>query len=128
MINPIDVVAAIIKKDNLYFIAKRNRNKHLCLKWEFPGGKVDLNETKKIALMREIKEELNIDIKVIKKITKIKYFDKKVNIVIHYYFCEIINGNIKLNEHEDSKWLKIENLKNIDLVEGDKSIISLLQP
>ena len=52
-----NVVAAIIKKNNLYFIAQRNKHKHLGLKWEFPGGKVHLNESFKEALLREIKEE-----------------------------------------------------------------------
>ncbi len=55
-----NVVAAIIKKNNQYLIVQRNRNKHLALKWEFPGGKVQDNETFTEALSREIKEELNI--------------------------------------------------------------------
>ena len=62
--NLINVVAAIIKKDNLYFIAQRNKKKHLGLKWEFPGGKVKSNESFNEALIREIKEELNITISV----------------------------------------------------------------
>ena len=53
-----NVVAAIIKQDNQYLIVQRNRNKHLGLKWEFPGGKVHDNETFEEALSREIKEEL----------------------------------------------------------------------
>ena len=57
----IDVVAAVIKKDNKYLIAQRNRNKHFAFHWEFPGGKVDNGETFEIALQREIKEELCIN-------------------------------------------------------------------
>ena len=56
----IDVVAAVIKKNNLYFIAQRNRNKHFAFCWEFPGGKVENQETFENALKREIKEELGI--------------------------------------------------------------------
>ena len=52
-----NVVAAIIKKNNKYLIAQRNRNKHMGLKWEFPGGKVDKNESFEGALKREILEE-----------------------------------------------------------------------
>ena len=51
-----NVVAAIIKKDNQYLIVQRNKNKHLGLKWEFPGGKVDENESFESALKREIQE------------------------------------------------------------------------
>ena len=65
-----NVVAAVITNENLFFIAQRNRNKHLGLKWEFPGGKVDINETNEEALKREIKEELNINIFVKKKLRK----------------------------------------------------------
>ena len=124
--NLINVVAAIIKKDNLYFIAQRNKKKHLGLKWEFPGGKVDINESNEEALKREIKEELNIIIVIKKKIAKKKYKDEKINIILHYYICHIKNGNIRLNEHENSKWLKKENLSKYDFVKGDKAILSLL--
>ena len=58
--NQTNVVAAIIKEKNRYLIVQRNRKKHLGLKWEFPGGKVDINESNEEALQREIKEELNI--------------------------------------------------------------------
>ena len=76
--NLINVVAAIIIKDNLYFIAQRNKNKHLGLKWEFPGGKVDINESNEEALLREIKEELNIIIQIEKKIAKKNIMTKKL--------------------------------------------------
>tara|TARA_B110000014_G_scaffold225136_1_gene183718 strand:- start:127 stop:504 length:378 start_codon:yes stop_codon:yes gene_type:complete len=124
--NLINVVAAIIIKDNLYFIAQRNKNKHLGLKWEFPGGKVDINESNEEALLREIKEELNIIIQIEKKIAKKKYNDKKINIVLHYYICHIKNGIIRLNEHENSKWLTKKNLSKYDFVTGDRDILSLL--
>ena len=112
--NLINVVAAIIMKDNFYFIAQRNKKKHLGLKWEFPGGKVGINESNEEALQREIKEELNITIEVKKKIAKKLYKDEKINISLHYYICHIQNGNIRLNEHENSKWLTKENLNKYD--------------
>ena len=124
--NLFNVVAAIIIKNNLYFIAQRNKKKHLGLKWEFPGGKVDINESNKEALQREIKEELNIIIDVKNKIAKKIYKDEKININLHYYICHIQNGNIKLNEHENFKWLTKENLNKYDFVSGDKPILYLL--
>ena len=124
--NLINVVAAIIIKDNLYFIAQRNKKKHLGLKWEFPGGKVHINESNKEALQREIKEELNIIIDVKNKIAKKIYKDEKINIILHYYICHIKNGNIRLNEHENSKWLTKENLSKYDFITGDRDILSLL--
>ena len=124
--NQTNVVAAIIKENNKYLIVQRNKNKHLGLKWEFPGGKVGINESNEEALQREIKEELNIIIDVKKKIAKKKYKDEKINIILHYYICHIKNGNIRLNEHQNSKWLTKANLSKYDFVTGDKAILSLL--
>ena len=121
-----NVVAAIITKGNLFFIAQRNRNKHLGFKWEFPGGKVDRNETNEDALKREIKEELNVNIFVEKKITEERYVDQSINIILHYYFCKIIDGVIILNEHENSVWVSKSDIKYYDMIEGDNNIINLL--
>ena len=78
-----DVVAAVIIKDNKFFIAQRNRNKHMGLCWEFPGGKVEKNENFEQALKREIKEELNISILINKKIGVENYQDNKINVKLH---------------------------------------------
>ena len=126
MMNSFNVVAAIITKDDKYFIAKRNRNKHLGLLWEFPGGKVEVNETFEDALKREIKEELNIDILVKNKLCEENYRDDKVNVKLHYFYCTYLKGNIKLIEHEDSAWVNKNDLKKYNFAEGDKDIISLL--
>jgi len=121
-----NVVAAIIKKNNQYLIVQRNRNKHLGLKWEFPGGKVRDNETFKNALLREIKEELNITINIHEKIAEEKYKDEKIDIVLHYYLCSHKSGTITLNEHEDIEWLEKKDLNIYDFAEGDGNILSLL--
>ncbi len=122
----IDVAAAIIKKNNRYFIAKRNMNKHLGGFFEFPGGKRERNETLQEALKREILEELSIEISVDKKLGEENYKDKKTNVLIHYFFCSIIKGKIILNEHEESAWVKKSEFHNYVFAEGDKDIISLL--
>ena len=122
----IDVVAAIIKKNNKYFIAQRNRNKHLGFQWEFPGGKVDKREDFETALKREILEELSIEINIIKKITSKKYKDEKINILLHYFLCELISDTIKLSEHEDMKWVNKNELSNFNLTLGDLKVIKFL--
>jgi 8-oxo-dGTP diphosphatase len=121
-----NVVAAIIRQKNLYLIVKRNRNKHFGLKWEFPGGKVEIGENFHDALIREIKEELNISIKIQKKIAQKKYKDTKINIIIHYYLCSLDNGKIKLLEHEDLSWVEKKNFLQYDFVPGDKEILSFI--
>ena len=120
------VVAAIIKEKNRYLIVQRNRNKHLGLKWEFPGGKVGSKESFKNALMREIKEELNIIIEVKEKIAEEKYKDHKIDINLHYFLCKHIANAIELKEHENIAWVKKKNFNQYDFAEGDGNILSLL--
>ena len=122
----INVAAAIIKKNNKYFIARRNKNKHLGGFYEFPGGKQDTNETLQETVVREIKEELDVTISVGNKLGEEHYKDDKINVHLHYFFCTIISGDIVLKEHEDSAWVTKEEFKNYEFAEGDKDIISLL--
>ena len=124
--NPATVVAAIIKKDNLYLIVQRNKHKYLGLKWEFPGGKVESGETFEEALLREIEEELSIVINVYEKIAEEKYKDNKIDIILHYFLCSHKSGNIKLNEHEDFAWIEKKDFAKYDFAEGDGNILSLL--
>ena len=123
----IDVVAAVIKNNNLYFIAQRNRNKHFAYYWEFPGGKVDNQETFENALKREIKEELSINIVVLKQIASEKHKDEKIDVNVHYFLCELLNENIILSEHEDMKWLQKNDLKHFKMAPGDSKIIKYLE-
>ena len=121
-----NVVAAIIKKDNQFLVVQRNRKKHLGLKWEFPGGKVQESETFEEALLREIKEELNITINIHEKIAEEKYKDDKIDIVLYYYLCSLKNGMMKLNEHENFAWIEKKDFNKYDFAEGDSNILSLL--
>ncbi len=121
-----DVVAAIIIKDDKYFIAQRNRNKHMGLSWEFPGGKVEEGESFEIALKREIKEELNIEINIKNKLGEENYKDDKINVKLHYFICAHISGEVYLTEHEDSAWVTKNEFKNYKFAEGDSDIINLL--
>tara|TARA_Y100001970_G_C14160513_1_gene818266 strand:+ start:272 stop:652 length:381 start_codon:yes stop_codon:yes gene_type:complete len=126
MVKSTNVVAAIIKKNNQYLIVQRNKNKHLGLKWEFPGGKVNVNENFEDALKREIQEELNIKIIIIKKIAEEKYKDEKIDIILHYYLCSQNDGIIKLSEHENLAWVKKMDFEKYDFAEGDGNILSSL--
>ena len=121
-----DVVAAIIKKGNLYLVTQRNKDKYMGLKWEFPGGKVEANETLQVALIREIHEELNININVYEKIAEEKYKDSEINIVLHYFLCSIKDGVISLNEHEAMEWADKTDFDKYDFVVGDGNITSLI--
>jgi 8-oxo-dGTP diphosphatase len=124
--NPQNVVAAIIKKNDLYLLAKRNKDKYMGLKWEFPGGKVEQNETFKVALSREVLEELNVNIEIHNKVAEERYQDEEINIVLHYYLCTLIDTNIVLSEHEAIEWVKKQDFLKYEFVPGDGDITSLI--
>ena len=123
---PTNVVAAIIKKGNYYLLAKRNKNKYMGLKWEFPGGKVEQNETFKEALCREILEELNVNIEIHNKVAEESYRDEEINITLHYYMCSLIDNDIVLSEHEAIEWVKKQDFLKYEFVPGDGDITSLI--
>lgn len=114
------VVAALIKKDNNVLIARRSTGDENVLgKWEFPGGKVEPNETEGHAIEREIKEEFELDIKANKYITNnvCEYPTKTVD--LRLYECEYISGEFKLHNHSEYKWVNINELLNYDLALAD---------
>lgn len=114
------VVAALIKKNNDILIARRSTGDENVLgKWEFPGGKVESNETEEHAIEREIKEEFELDIKANKYITNnvCEYPTKTVD--LRLYECEYISGEFKLHDHSEYKWVNINELLNYDLAPAD---------
>lgn len=114
------VVAALIKKDNNVLIARRSTGDENVLgKWEFPGGKVEPNETEEHAIEREIKEEFELNIKANKYITNnvCEYPTKTVD--LRLYECEYISGEFKLHDHSEYKWVNINELLNYDLAPAD---------
>lgn len=114
------VVAALIKKNNDVLIARRSTGDENVLgKWEFPGGKVEPNETEGHAIEREIKEEFELNIKANKYITNnvCEYPTKTVD--LRLYECEYISGEFKLHDHSEYKWVNINELLNYDLALAD---------
>ena len=123
----IDVVAAVLKNDEgKFLIAQRNLKKSQGGLWEFPGGKIEPNETKEEAIVREIKEEMDIDIEAKKFIDQkvFNYPDKDINLIA--IECKQIRGKIKLNEHEDAKWVSKDELKKFNFAPADEFIINAI--
>ena len=116
----ITVVAALIKKDNKVLIAKRSTgDENVFGKWEFPGGKVEKNETEKQAIEREIQEEFEMNINAIKFIINnvCEYPNKVVD--LRLYECKYLSGNFKLHDHSDYKWVEIDEILDYDLAKAD---------
>lgn len=124
----INVVAAVIKDDSgKILITQRNLKKSQGGLWEFPGGKIEPNETKEQAIIREIKEELTIDINVKNYIEEkiFTYPEKDINLIA--LECSIINGNIELLEHEDYRWVSSSELENFEFAPADMFIVEKLK-
>lgn len=114
------VVAALIMKKDKVLIARRSTGDENVLgKWEFPGGKVEPNETEEHAIEREIKEEFELIIKANKYITNnvCEYPTKIVD--LRLYECEYISGEFKLHDHSEYQWVNINELLNYDLAPAD---------
>jgi len=124
----IEVVAAVILNNNQYLCVQRNSSKYdyISYKYEFPGGKVEENETNEEALLREIKEELNLEIQIEKYIITVDHTYPDFKISMHTYLCDSNNREITLNEHINQKWLRKEDLRNLDWAEADVPIVNYL--
>ena len=122
----VEVVAAVIKKDNKIFCAQRNLSKSMGGKWEFPGGKIEIGETKEEALVREIREELDSDIVVDKYLMTVEHDYRTFHITMHAYLCTLVKGELTLKEHNDSVWLSKEELLSLDWADADKPIVDKL--
>ena len=122
------VVAALIMKDGKILIAKRSTgNKDVIGKWEFPGGKVEENETEEQAIEREIKEEFDILVRAEKFITNVISKDKKSEIDLKLYLCKYIDGKIKLNDHSDYKWVDKDDILDFDLADLDVELVRKME-
>ncbi len=118
----IKVVAAVIKRNNKIFVTQRGYGEFKD-GWEFPGGKVEKGETKEEALIREIKEELDTVIKVDSYLDTIEYDYPDFHLSMDCFICSVVEGNLVLKEHEDSKWIKKEEIDTLNWLPADLVII-----
>ena len=119
----LNVVCAIIYVGNKILVTQRSKNMNLPLKWEFPGGKLETNESEIKCIERELKEELNIEVKVIKRLSNSIHDYEALQINLIPYVVEYISGEIILAEHAEYKLLEKSNLSNLDWAEADLPIV-----
>ena len=122
----IDVVAAVIKKNESFLIANRSFEANSSGLWEFPGGKVEEKETFVSALIREIEEELSLKIQVGDKINSIDLKASDKHISVHYFYALILSGEITLNVHSEFKWVERNQLGSFKYIDGDRIVLKHL--
>lgn len=124
----IRVTCAIIVKNQGVLCAQRSKNMPHPLLWEFPGGKIEAGESATACIIREIKEELNLEIKIFKKLeSHFHTYPGKQKIELIPFICGFIESDIKLKEHKCIRWVMFHDLNKLDWAEADLPIVSIIQ-
>ncbi|MGJ8644869.1 MAG: (deoxy)nucleoside triphosphate pyrophosphohydrolase [Luteolibacter sp.] len=122
----IEVVCGVIRDGEGRVLAcRRSAERHLGGLWEFPGGKVDEGESHEFALVRELKEELSILVKIEGQVGEpVKWSDGKVSIRLTAYLCIIAEGEPLANEHSEIRWGVLGDLSALSWAEADLPILA----
>ena len=124
----INVVAAILEKEDKILIAKKRKGKPLAGLWEFPGGKVEEGETLEKALIRELKEEMDIEIEIKDYIGESVYdYGEDIIVSLKGYTAVIKSGNIKLSDHDEYKWVSLDEIHNYNIAPADIPLIDFIK-
>ena len=122
----VNVFAAIIIKDKKIFATQRGYGEFKD-GWEFPGGKVEKGETPENAIVREIKEELDTEIKVKEYFDTVEYDYPNFHLSMKCYICSVLSGKLELLEHEAAKWLDKDSLDSVAWLPADLGLVDKLK-
>ena len=125
----IEVVAAIIKNNDHFLCCQRKKSKltYLSEKWEFPGGKLEIGETREQALLREIDEELGMRICDIKFALTVVHVYEDFELTMHTFKVSTTQTKFKLHAHKDAIWTPLEKLNKYEWAAADLPIVEYLQ-
>lgn len=126
IVKKIEVVAAAIINSQRVLSMQRSEDMTLPGFWEFPGGKIEVGESDTEALIREIKEELTVDIEIIEYINEYSYIYDFGVVSLKVYTAEITSGSIQMIEHSDKKWLKHDELFDLNWAPVDIPAVEIL--
>ena len=122
----IQVTAAIFCKNGKYLICQRAHDDALPLLWEFPGGKVEEGESLEQCIVRECKEELDVDVRVLGEFGRTSYSHAGNELVFSFFTAEIISGELTVNVHEQIRWVSASELKDYAFCPADVEIVGKL--
>ena len=119
----IQVACAIIEHNGRVLAAQRSEFMSLPLKWEFPGGKIDDGENPEECLIRELTEELNINVAVEFLLPPVNHDYTNFSVMLHPFICIIVSGKIILHEHKAIVWLSPQELTSLDWAAADIPVV-----
>ena len=122
----IEVVAAIICRNNKYFACQRGYGVFKNF-WEFPGGKIEPGESREEALKREIREELDLSICIDSFLTTVEYDYPSFHLTMHCFLCSIDSQDPIIKEHENARWLLKEQLHSVQWLPADIKVVEALR-
>ena len=122
----IEVVAAIIREGDRVLATQRGYGEFEGM-WEFPGGKIEPGEEREEALKREIDEELAVEIVVEELVCTVEYDYPNFHLTMHCYFCSIANGEVELLEHKSARWLRRDELNEVEWLPADVGVVNSLR-
>ena len=124
----IEVVAAMIQVEDMILVVQRKENEksYKSLKWEFPGGKVEEGERPEDAVIREVKEELQLDINPVAPVGRVVYEYPDSTVDLTLFHCALIDGLPILKEHNDLSWTDKSLLYTFDWSAADRELLQLL--
>jgi len=120
------VVAAIIERDGRILATQRGYGDYKD-GWEFPGGKIEEGETAEEALVREIAEELEVEIEVVRHVVDVSYTYPTFQLEMACFLCSIAHGTPRLLEHEAARWLGAPDLDSVDWLPADILVVDALK-
>jgi 8-oxo-dGTP diphosphatase len=122
----VEVVAAIVRRNGKILITRRLDHVHLGGLWEFPGGKVEAEESLEGALLREIREELGMEIAVGSEIFTIEHDYPTKSVRLHFFNCSIIQGEPQALDVSDLRWVTPSQLADFEFPPADAELIQKL--
>lgn len=122
----IRVVAAIIRDGDKIFATRRGHGEFKG-GWEFPGGKIEDGETPEAALIREVREELDTEIKVGELVETVEYDYPAFHLSMDCFWAEVVSGELVLKEHEAAKWLTKDELGSVEWLPADVGLIEKMR-
>ena len=122
--NMIEVTAAIVNRSGKIMICQRPADKACGLLWEFPGGKIESGETGEQCIVRECQEELGITLAVKRKVTDVIYEYPNRVVHLHFYLCDIVEGEPLKKEHNDIAWITPDEIPNYEFCPADAKMLS----
>ncbi len=122
----VEVVAAVILKGGRVFATQRGYGEFKDW-WEFPGGKIESGESPKQALVREIREELSAEVTVGKLLGSVEWDYPKFHLIMRCFLCTLTTATPQLNEHEAARWLSAGELRSVNWLPADESLLPELE-